>query len=58
MEGARAQPSSPSVGTSVVSEVEPSPDSPTVVTIDMAHLNQVLEIGPVSRAALAQEGAQ
>jgi alkyldihydroxyacetonephosphate synthase len=43
-------------GTSVVGGVEPPGDSPGVVTIDLRHLNRVLEIDPVSQTALIQAG--
>lgn len=43
-------------GTSVVGGVEPPRDYPAVVTIDMKRMNKVLEIDPVSQAALIQAG--
>ncbi|HEX9131896.1 MAG TPA: FAD-binding oxidoreductase [Ktedonobacteraceae bacterium] len=43
-------------GTSVVGGVEPPRDYPAVVTIDMKRMNRVLEIDPVSQAALIQAG--
>ncbi len=43
-------------GTSVVGGVEPPHDSPAVVTIDMHQMNRILEIDPVSQAALIQAG--
>lgn len=44
-------------GTSVVGGVEPPHDAQAVVTLDMTHMNKVLEIDPVSQAALIQAGA-
>lgn len=43
-------------GTSVVGGVEPPGDYPATVTVDMKHMNKVLEIDPVSQAALIQAG--
>jgi alkyldihydroxyacetonephosphate synthase len=45
-------------GTSVVGGVEPPPDYPAIVTVDMTHMNQVLEIDSVSQIALIQAGAR
>jgi alkyldihydroxyacetonephosphate synthase len=45
-------------GTSVVGGVEPPPDAPAVVTLDLRHMNRVLAIDPVSQAALIQAGAR
>ncbi|MDQ2907598.1 MAG: FAD-binding oxidoreductase [Chloroflexota bacterium] len=44
-------------GTSVVGGIEPPAGYPAVVTIDMRHMNQVLEVDPVSQTALIQAGA-
>ncbi len=43
-------------GTSVVGGVEPPRDAPAVVSIDLKHLNQVLEIDHLSQTALIQAG--
>lgn len=43
-------------GTSVVGGVEPPGDYPATVTVDMKHMNKVLEIDPVSQTALIQAG--
>jgi len=43
-------------GSSVVGGVEPPGDAKAVVSIDMEHLNRVLEIDTVSRAARIQAG--
>jgi len=45
-------------GTSVVGGVEPPPDSPAVVTVDMTRMNRVLHIDPTSQVALIQAGAR
>jgi pimeloyl-ACP methyl ester carboxylesterase len=45
-------------GTSVVGGVEPPRDYPAVVTVDMARMNRVLEIDPVSQTALIQAGTR
>ncbi|MGH2847921.1 MAG: FAD-binding oxidoreductase, partial [Thermoleophilaceae bacterium] len=44
-------------GTSVVGGVEPRVPHESVVTIDLKRMNRVLEVDPVSRAALIQAGA-
>jgi alkyldihydroxyacetonephosphate synthase len=44
-------------GTSVVGGVEPPQNYPAVVTLDLKRLNRVLEVDPVSEAALIQAGA-
>jgi alkyldihydroxyacetonephosphate synthase len=43
-------------GTSVVGGVEPPRDCPAVVSIDLKHLNQVVEIDSLSQTALIQAG--
>jgi alkyldihydroxyacetonephosphate synthase len=43
-------------GTSVVGGVEPPRDAPAVVSIDVKHLNQVVEVDPLSQTALIQAG--
>jgi alkyldihydroxyacetonephosphate synthase len=43
-------------GTSVVGGVEPPRDAPAIVTINLKHMNRVLEIDTLSQAALIQAG--
>lgn len=44
-------------GTSVVGGVEPPQNYPAAVTLDLKGMNRVLEVDPVSEAALIQAGA-
>lgn len=44
-------------GSSIKGEVEPPPDDQFVITLDLAHLNHVLSVDPISRTARIQAGA-